>query len=583
MTRFSEPSPPVVVLTGFMGTGKSEVGRALASLLGVPFIDTDSRVEETAGITISDIFKHHGEERFREFESEICRDLKCPNGAVIATGGGTIINDSNYRRLAALGTMVLIESGVNDIVKRLEGDLSRPLLAPKAGESQDTGDKQLRATINTLLEKRKKAYDRVPLKVSSSGRTPGETAAEIAARVGPGCSVIDVSVDVRPLPVSRNGNTNNVTRINPGDFDHGNVTAAAASRQYLRQDCRIVIGRGAAGKIGNYLGDLGLTSRVFLFVPKHLGNQLLTQIKPSLDAASIPHEMVPISDGDNNKNLAQVRDLIDRMAASRAGRDSAIVSVGGGVAGDLAGFVAAIYMRGLPFVQVPTTLISQVDASIGGKVGVNHPRAKNLIGSIYQPVLVLNDPLMLDGLPPREVSNGMAEVVRTAIIGSPKLYDYLYASIERNSEQTLKDPVFIERCVLECARVKADVVERDPYERDLRRVLNLGHTLGHALESALDYEQLKHGEGVGIGIIAAIRVAVARGRASEEFLRKTIEILKWCGLPTIAPKVDRHLLKRALKLDKKVKSGHLFFILPLDVGSIEIVGDVTEDELLSVL
>lgn len=240
-------------------------------------------------------------------------------------------------------------------------------------------------------------------------------------------------------------------------------------------------------------------------------------------------------------------------------------------------------MRGLPFVQVPTTLISQVDASIGGKVGVNHPRAKNLIGSIYQPVLVLNDPLMLDGLPPREVSNGMAEVVRTAIIGSPKLYDFLYASIGRNSEQTLKDPVFIERCVMECARVKADVVERDPYERDLRRILNLGHTLGHALESALDYEQLKHGEGVGIGIIAAIRVAVARGRANEEFLRKTIEILKWCGLPTVAPKVDRHLLKRALKLDKKVKSGHLFFILPLDVGSIEIVGDVTEDELLSVL
>jgi shikimate kinase / 3-dehydroquinate synthase len=580
MTRFFEPSPPVVVLTGFMGTGKSEVGRELASLLGVPFIDTDSRVEEKAGITISDIFKHHGEARFRQFETEICDNIECPNGAVIATGGGTIIDESNYRRLAALGTLVLIESTVDDIAKRLERDSSRPLLAHN---SEDTNGNKLRATIRTLLKKRQKAYGRVSLKVSSSGRTPGETAAEISSLLGPGCSVIDVSVDVRPLPVSRNGNTNNVTRINPGDLDPGNVNAAAASRQYLRQDCRIVIGRGAAGRIGNYLEELGLTSRAFLFVPKHLGTRLLKQINPSLDAVSIPHEMVPIADGDNNKNLAQVRDLIDRMAASRAGRDSVIVSVGGGVAGDLAGFVAAIYMRGLPFVQVPTTLISQVDASIGGKVGVNHPRAKNLIGSIYQPVLVLNDPLMLEDLPLREISNGMAEVVRTAIIGSPELYDYLAASVDRDSTETLKDPVFVERCVMECARVKADVVERDPYERDLRRVLNLGHTLGHALESALDYEEIKHGEAVGIGIIAAIRVAMARGRASEEFLRKTIEILKWCGLPTVAPRVDRRRLKHALKLDKKVKSGNLFFILPLDVGSIEIVGDVTEDELLSVL
>jgi len=135
-----------------------------------------------------------------------------------------------------------------------------------------------------------------------------------------------------------------------------------------------------------------------------------------------------------------------------------VVSVGGGVAGDLAGFVASIYMRGLPFVQVPTTLIAQVDASIGGKVGVNHPRAKNLIGSIYQPVLVFNDPLLLEGLPLREISNGMAEVVRTAIIGSPELYDYLGAAVKRDREKTLTDPVFIERCVMECARVKADVV-----------------------------------------------------------------------------------------------------------------------------
>jgi len=231
MTRLTEPSPPVVVLTGFMGTGKTEVGRALAGLLGVPFVDTDSLVEETAGITISDIFARYGEERFREFEKDVCRDLKPHDGVVIATGGGTIIDDSNYRRLAALGTMVLVESSLDDIVKRLEGDTSRPLLDTGIGTSGGSGGRPLRDTIETLLDRRREAYDRVSLRVSSSGRTPGETAAEIASQLGTCCSVIDVSVDVRPLPVSAGGkssNTNNVTRINPGDLDPGNVTAAAS-------------------------------------------------------------------------------------------------------------------------------------------------------------------------------------------------------------------------------------------------------------------------------------------------------------------------------------------------------------------
>jgi 3-dehydroquinate synthase len=564
MTRISEPSPPVVVLAGFMGTGKTDVGRALARILGVEFIDTDALVEGTAGMTVAEIFERDGEGRFRELESDVCRSLSPAGGAVVATGGGMVVDDDNRRRLSELGTLVLLETTVDEAVERLRGSGSRPLLAA-VDEAEADADAELRRRVESLLEKRKPAYDRIAFRVDTTGRSPEETASEIASLFPLRCRVIHMDVDVRPLP-----------QIN-------GVAHPAAAAGDKPCECRIVIGRGAASALGMYMRDAGLASRAFLFMPKHLVTTFMERVKPSLDAASIPHEAVPIADGDANKNLAQVRDLLDRLAAGGAGRDSAVVSVGGGVTGDVSGFVASTYMRGIPFIQIPTTLVSQVDASIGGKVGVNHPRAKNLIGAIYQPVLVLNDPLLLEGLPRREISNGMAEVIKTAIIGSPELYEYVYAAREEPADKKLSDAEFLEYCTFEAARVKADIVEGDPYERDLRRVLNVGHTLGHALESAMEYEGIKHGEAVALGTIAAIRVAVERGRADPAFLNRTVAILEWCGLPTRTPAVDRNLLRRALKLDKKVKSGNLFFILPKAAGDVEIVGDVTEDELLGAL
>jgi 3-dehydroquinate synthase len=483
-------------------------------------------------------------------ESDLCHELAPVSGAVIATGGGMLIDADNFRRLSELGSLILLECDVDTAVERLRGAASRPLLAPGGGEDL------LRKRIESLLAQRKTAYDAIPLCIDTTNSPPEKTVEEILARLEPGCRVIEMDVDVRPLPGAEGAGTNG---------------------------CRVVIGSGAAGRLGWHLDDLGLTSRAFLFVPRHLRSQLCEPVLPSLEAASIPHEVVPVADGDSNKNLAQVRDLVERLAASGAGRDSVVVSIGGGVTGDVSGFVASIYMRGIPFVQVPTTLISQVDASIGGKVGVNHPRAKNLIGSVYQPVLVLNDPLMLDNLPGREISNGMAEVVKTAVIGSPPLYDFIVAATGEPADVKLTDPAFLEYCTFESARVKCEIVEKDPFERDLRRTLNLGHTVGHALESALEYETLRHGEAVALGTIAAIRMSVARGRADSRLLDRTVEILRWCKLPTQAPPVDQERMRRALKLDKKIKSGQLFFVLPVEVGEVEIVGDVTEEELMDSL
>jgi shikimate kinase/3-dehydroquinate synthase len=555
MIRISEPQPPVVVLAGFMGSGKSEVGRLLAQRLGVELIDTDALIESRAGMSVVELFERHGEERFREMEVELCREL-CPRGgAVISTGGGMLMNRENFRRLSAMGTVVLLECDADAAVERLRGAGNRPLLAG-VGDN----DAARREWIEATLKRRRPVYERIPFKVDTTGSTSAETVEEIVARLDPGSRVIHVNVGVRPFPLSANG--------------RGPVTDG---------ECRVVVGRGAASRLGWYLDEMGLALRSFLFVPSQLESRLTARIKPSLEAASIAHEVVKVADGDANKNLAQVRDLLDHLAASGAGRDSVVVSVGGGVTGDVAGFVASTYMRGVPFVQVPTTLVSQVDASIGGKVGVNHPRAKNLIGSIYQPVLVLSDPLMLEGLPFEEISNGMAEVVKTALIGSPELYEFVAAAVDEPRERKLVDPAFLEYCAFESARVKCEIVERDPFERDVRRVLNLGHTVGHALESALAYEGLRHGEAVALGTIAAIRVSVARGFAAPGLLDRTFSILRWCGLPTHTPPVDRELLIRSLALDKKRKSGQLFFVLPVEVGRVEIVGDVTDDELLDAL
>jgi 3-dehydroquinate synthase len=302
-----------------------------------------------------------------------------------------------------------------------------------------------------------------------------------------------------------------------------------------------------------------------------------TAAKAALDAAGIRNKFIELDDAEESKTFEQAEGLLYELVDAGATRDGAVVALGGGVTGDVAGFVAATYMRGLPLVQVPTTLLAQVDSSIGGKVGVNHPRAKNLLGAVYQPQLVLTDVDLLATLPDREISSGMAEVIKTAIIGSPELF----ARIEKAGKKVpLRDGDFLDECVAACARVKSRVVEADPYERGPRRVLNLGHTIGHALEAALGYGVLTHGEAVAIGLLAALRVAVTRGVAKASFETTTRAMIEACGLRTRVSEVGDDLLK-AMSLDKKRRAGGLSFVMPVAPGDVRIVDDVTEHEVIA--
>jgi 3-dehydroquinate synthase len=338
-----------------------------------------------------------------------------------------------------------------------------------------------------------------------------------------------------------------------------------------------VVGRGVLSRLGAWIRDAGLTGPAFVMVSRTVAGHYGTAAKAALDAQGIRNKFIELDDHEEAKMFEQAEGLLYELVDAGATRDGIVVALGGGVTGDVAGFVAATYMRGVPLVQVPTTLLAQVDSSIGGKVGVNHPRAKNLLGAVYQPQLVLTDVDLLATLPDREISSGMAEVIKTAIIGSPELF----ARLEKAGKKVpLRDGAFLEECVAACARVKARVVEADPYERGLRRVLNLGHTVGHALEAALGYGVLTHGEAVAIGLLAALRLSVTRGLAAPSFETTTRKIIEACGLRTKVSEVGDDFLQ-AMSLDKKRRASGLSFVLPVTPGDVRIVDDVTENEIVA--
>jgi len=304
----------------------------------------------------------------------------------------------------------------------------------------------------------------------------------------------------------------------------------------------------------------------------------------SLTDAGWTCEVVPIDAGEQSKSLAVVSGLYDTLVNMQADRRTVIFAVGGGVVGDTAGYVAATYARGLPFVQVPTTLLAHVDSSVGGKVGINHPRAKNLIGAFYQPLGVFCDTTTLETLPDREYRSGLAEVVKYGVILDASFFEYLEQHAALLAD---RDPETLRYVIAHSCRLKARVVEQDEQERTgLRAVLNYGHTFAHAYEALAGYGTLLHGEAVAIGMVDASRLAERRGLIDSAATRRQVELLQALGLPTARPKelaasadefIDR------MRLDKKSQGGKLRFVLPTRLGHVELFGDVAENDVREVL
>src|SRR5262245_22165183 len=327
---------------------------------------------------------------------------------------------------------------------------------------------------------------------------------------------------------------------------------------------RILVGVGVFKYMEKHLEEAGLRGPFFVVSQPRILKAVGRPFKKGFTTALIP-------DGERAKTLTTVSRLLDRMVDLKLTRQSTVIALGGGVVGDVAGFVSSIFMRGISVVQVPTTLLAQVDSSIGGKTGVNHKVAKNLIGTFYQPKLVVSDPLLLQKLPEREYASGLYEALKYGVIRDAELF----SDFEHDSTTFLRrDPAAIERLVARCAAIKADVVMKDEKETDLRRILNFGHTVGHGLEAAARYQRIKHGEAVGYGMIAAARIAYSLQKLAHNDLERIESAVGRVGrLPALTGMHSVDVLK-ALQHDKKARNGAIHFVIPRAIGRVEITPDV---------
>jgi len=515
-----------LILTGFMGTGKTAAGRELARRLGRAFVDMDAAIEERAGKSIARIFSQEGEAAFRRLEADLCRELAAGRSRVIATGGGALLSEENLAIMRASGPVICLTASIEATLHRLAAAQDRPLL--------DVTDR--RARIAALLAERTEAYDRIPLQIDTTGLSVDQVVEEVLA-------AIRAPAPAQILPVTHPG----------GAYP-------------------VVLGRGLLARSGPLLRDLEMGGSVALVTNPTVEALHAGAVIESLERVGFRVVLCTVPDGEAHKTLEVVRGLYDDFIRAGLDRSSAVLALGGGVTGDMAGFAAATYLRGVPLVQMPTTLLAMVDASVGGKVAVDHPGGKNLIGAFKQPAAVLVDADALATLPPVELAGGLAEVIKAGIIGDAALF----AQIEQHGPAPL--PWIIERAI----RVKRAVVEADPYERGRRAVLNLGHTFGHALELLSSYA-LPHGQGVSIGLAAAARLSVRMGLCDPALAQRIAGVLDRLGLPTTYRDHTPAQVWQAMATDKKRRGKKLRFVLPRTLGDVIVTNKAAETDVLEIL
>lgn len=353
------------------------------------------------------------------------------------------------------------------------------------------------------------------------------------------------------------------------------ITVGLGDRAY-----DIVIEKGLLAAVGKDLARRAVAKRYVVIADSHVADLLGGILMESLAAAAVPAELITFPQGEASKHLVTVAELASRLAGLGLDRKDGLIALGGGVTGDITGFLAAIYMRGIPFVQIPTTLLAQVDSSVGGKTGVDIPEGKNLIGAFYQPRRVYIDSSVLLSLPDVELLNGLAEVIKYSVIRDAEFFHFL---AEKREAILSRDLDVLEEVILRCCAIKAEVVAMDEREADLRRILNFGHTLGHAVEAASNYA-LPHGLAVGMGMAAACDLAVARGILPRQTAEEVRRLIADYGLPVDIPeKLTAARIKSFLKTDKKTVGGRPFFVLPTAIGKVVITDDVSEEIIDGVL
>lgn len=516
-----------IIISGIMGAGKTQVGNLLAQRLGVLFVDMDQVIEERLGSTVSQIFEVYGESFFREQESLLAAELSRAAPQVIATGGGTLVSEKNRQALAASGVIFNLNCAPEEIVRRLRDKADRPLL-----QGQDRLTR-----LQALLEERQPAYSQAHHQID----TTALSVEEVVDRIVSICCAEGYCADVFQV-----------------DFPLGSYN--------------IWYGNNLTRRAGEVLRRAGIEGTLAVVTNRNILRLHGRALLESLESAGFEAHAITIPEGEEYKTLRTVRRLYDRFLDLKLDRTAVIVALGGGVIGDIAGFAAATYMRGIPVVQVPTTLLAQIDSSIGGKVAVDLPRGKNLVGAFHAPRLVVTDPGVLSTLPEEQVRMGMAEVIKAGVIRSSHLFEHL----ERSGTSQLDE------AIRQAVKIKVDVVGEDPFERGSRAILNFGHTVGHGLEAASNFG-IQHGEAVSLGMVAAVKIATKLSLCGADVEERIVSLLRQVGLPITRQVVSTSAIITAMSADKKRQHGKLRFVLPTRIGEVTITGEVPEEALRAAL
>ncbi|PHV06591.1 3-dehydroquinate synthase [Janthinobacterium sp. BJB412] len=528
-----------VFLVGLMGAGKTTIGRILARKLGMRFIDSDHEIEARTGASIPWIFEIEGEPSFRRREAEVIGELTAQQGIVLATGGGAILDPASRAFLASRGTVIYLRASVNSILSRTAHDKSRPLL--------QTADP--RRKLEELLAQREPLYLEIADVVIDTGRPNVQSMVQtilqhldsLACQAAPNCYtqaepsmteqttiLLNVDLGERSYPIS----------IGPKLLNDGALLARHVN----------------GGKVA-------------IVTNTTVAPLYLERLEQGLRGAGKQVISIVLPDGEEHKNWTSLMAIFDALLAAKADRKTTLVALGGGVIGDLTGYAAASYMRGVDFIQVPTTLLSQVDSSVGGKTGINHPLGKNMIGAFYQPRAVIADTATLETLPARELSAGLAEVIKHGAIIDAAFFDWIEANI---ALLVGRDKGALAYAIARSCEIKAEVVRQDEREGGLRAILNFGHTFGHAIEAGLGYGHWLHGEAVGCGMVMAADLSARMGLVEQATVGRVRALVAAAGLPVKAPDLGTARWLELMEVDKKNEGGAIKFILLKPLGSPSI-------------
>jgi shikimate kinase / 3-dehydroquinate synthase len=541
-----------IVLVGMMGAGKTSVGRRLAAHLDLPFVDADAEIEAGAQMTVPEIFERFGEPYFREGERKVLARLMAEGQKVLATGGGAFMNEATRRRVAQSGVSIWLKPDFDVLMRRVRKRSNRPLLQTANPEE----------TLRRILEERSPIYGLADLTIET--------------REGPHDVVVEAIVTALGAHLANGAGraAPEAGGADPAAPNAHEVDVALGARAY-----KILIGKGLISGAGEHIARLAPGANCAVVTDSNVARLHLEALSQSLAQAGLRSSTIIVPPGEASKSYARFAEVCDGLIAAHIERRDVVIAFGGGVIGDLAGFAAASVRRGLRLVQIPTTLLAQVDSSVGGKTAINSPHGKNLVGAFHQPSLVLADIGALDTLNPREFRAGYAETAKYGLINDIAFFEWLEAHWR---DVFAGGPARLRAVATSCA-AKAAVVAADETEQGERALLNLGHTFGHAFERLTGYDgaRLVHGEGVAIGMACAFRFSRKLGLCTGQDSTRVESHLRAVGLPTQIAEIvgldaGPEEILAAMRQDKKVERGNLTFILAKAIGESFIAKDVPE-------